>query len=204
MILITNDDGYENINVHILYDILKEFDDVKMIVPDRNMSSCGNSISFNKKFKVYIDTDGKISIDGTPVDCIRLGIEMFEPDLIITGINDGYNVGLDSLLCSGTFMSAREGANNDIKSLACSVDKFSKIDKDLTLKIIKKALSEDFTLANLNIISEDYKITNLCDTTYEYRIIDNSIQISLLMDYPKGTDGEAIYNLDKSSLTIMR
>lgn len=204
MILITNDDGYENINVHILYDILQKMDDVKMIVPDRNMSSCGNSISFNRKFKTYTDANGKISIDGTPVDCIRLGIKMFEPDLIITGINNGYNIGLDSLLCSGTFMSAREGANNDIKSLACSVDKFSKIDKDMTLKIIKKTLFEDFTLANLNIISEDYRITNLCDTTYEYKIIDNSILIDFLKDYPKDTDGEAIYNLNKSSLTIMR
>lgn len=204
MILITNDDGYQSMNLHYLYNIAKKIDDdVKMVVSLNNQSGVGNMSSSTKRiFSQKID-EGYI-IDGTPVDCIRYGLSKFKPSLILTGINEGYNIGKNCLYCSGTFMSAREGGNNGIKSLAISVGKEDDINNLPVRKIIEESLKYDFLLANLNIKGSMLDITNVCEYDYETTIIGNDLYLEKLEQFEDYTDGKSIHELEHSSLSIIR
>lgn len=204
MILITNDDGYESMNLHRLYDIAKTIDDeVKMVVSLENQSGIGNCSSSTKKIHSQKIDEGYI-INGTPVDCIRYGLSKFHPSLILTGINNGYNIGVNCLLCSGTFMSAREGANKGVKSMAISVGVENNSSSYLIGGVVKEALDYDFMLANLNIVGEKLDITKVCDSDYETVIKGENLYLNKFKTFPKNTDAESVYSLHNSSLSIIR
>lgn len=204
MILITNDDGYESMNLHRLYDIAKTIDDeVKMVISLENQSGIGNCSSSTKRIHSQKIDEGYI-INGTPVDCIRYGLSKFHPSLILTGINNGYNIGVNCLLCSGTFMSAREGANKGVKSMAISVGMENNLSSYLIGGVVKEALDYDFMLANLNIAGEKLDITEICDSDYETVIEGNDLHLNKFKTFPNNTDAESVYNLHNSSLSIIR
>jgi 5'-nucleotidase len=128
-VLLTNDDGIEAEGLHTLRRALAALTDIELAVvaPDENQSATGRSISIRRPLWVQEVPfeDGTIgySCDGTPVDCVRLAalglIEGFEPDLIVSGINHGANLG-DDITYSGTVAAALEGVVLGLPSIAVS------------------------------------------------------------------------------------
>lgn len=139
-ILVTNDDGYEANGLLELRKALKELDDVEVIVvaPANEKSACGHSLTLTRPLRfVGVDDDFFKLDDGTPSDCVYLAIStMFteeKPDLLISGINRGSNMGED-ITYSGTAAGAMEGVLHDIPSIAISqVMDFSNPSGDFTL-----------------------------------------------------------------------
>ena len=105
-ILISNDDGYDAPGLVALVQALKEqYHKVTVVAPRRNMSGCGMSMSLRKTIDVEELVDNVFIVDGTPVDCVYLGLQSLiaEPvDLVISGINNGANLA-DDVFYSGTF-----------------------------------------------------------------------------------------------------
>lgn len=204
MILIVNDDGYDSKPLHLLYDYCKGIDDeVRMVVPSEDKSGIGNYFSNTRTFKPEAIDEGYV-LDGTPVDCVRYALSEYSPDLIISGINRGYNLGWETLLHSGTFMGAREGYLNDIKSLSCSVDYHKTPSRRTIQRTLDKTLEVSFGLANLNIISSKIYGTKPCPSIYAHVFDGDRFQLNQKTNYEEGTDGHVIFELNKSSLTIIR
>ena len=146
-ILVTNDDGYEAKGLLCLIEALRELDDVKVTVvaPANEKSACGHSLTLIRPLRfVIVDDDFYKLDDGTPSDCVYLSLStIFEdkkPDLLISGINRGSNMGED-ITYSGTAAGAMEGVLHDVPSIAISqVMDFTNPDGDFTLaqETIKK------------------------------------------------------------------
>ncbi len=110
-ILISNDDGYRARGIIALREALKGLGDLTVVAPDRNRSGASNSLTLDVPLRV-----GKAEADvyfvlGTPTDCVHLaisGLFPFEPDMVVSGVNDGSNMG-DDVLYSGTVAAATEG-----------------------------------------------------------------------------------------------
>src|ERR687889_1182288 len=128
-VLLTNDDGIGAAGLQTLRRALLEVDDVELvtIAPDSNRSATARSITFNRPLWVteveFGDGTRGYACDGTPVDCVRLAalglIEGFEPDLIVSGINHGSNLG-DDITYSGTVAAALEGIVLGVPGIAVS------------------------------------------------------------------------------------
>ncbi|MFT7004193.1 MAG: 5'-nucleotidase [Sulfurimonas sp.] len=125
-ILVTNDDGYEAKGLLCLVEALKEIEDVKVTVvaPANEKSACGHSLTLVRPLRfVSVDDDFYKLDDGTPSDCVYLSLStLFEdkkPDLLISGINRGSNMGED-ITYSGTAAGAMEGVLHNIPSIAIS------------------------------------------------------------------------------------
>ncbi len=127
-ILVTNDDGINAIGIKKLAHSLKKLGRVIIVAPDRERSATGHAITMHQPLRVEkVDFhDSKIdawSINGTPSDCVKIAVESIlteKPDIIVSGINNGSNLGTD-VLYSGTVSAAIEGAIHNIPSLAMSV-----------------------------------------------------------------------------------
>ncbi len=146
-ILVTNDDGYEANGLLCLVKALNELENVKVTVvaPANEKSACGHSLTLVRPLRfVSVDDDFYKLDDGTPSDCVYLSLStLFEdkkPDLLVSGINRGSNMGED-ITYSGTAAGAMEGVLHDVPSIAISqVMDFTNPDGDFSLasKTIKE------------------------------------------------------------------
>jgi len=127
-ILISNDDGIRAAGLNALRESLQDQHQLYVVAPDRERSATGHKITLDRPLRVKewtypgSDTIGW-EVDGTPADCVKLGLEALlpePPDLVISGINFGPNLGTD-VLYSGTVSAAVEGMINDIPSIAISL-----------------------------------------------------------------------------------
>jgi 5'-nucleotidase len=110
-ILISNDDGYRARGIIALREALKGLGDLTVVAPDRNRSGASNSLTLEVPLRVAQAEPDVYFIQGTPTDCVHLaisGLFPFEPDMVVSGINDGSNLG-DDVLYSGTVAAAMEG-----------------------------------------------------------------------------------------------
>ena len=125
---LTNDDGYRATGLKYLKKIVKQLSsDIWVFAPSKNQSAKSHSITINKNINIRMANKKEYIIKGTPADCVILGLEKIKNKknkniLLISGINEGVNLGYD-LLYSGTVAAAREGALNKMKSIAISIDK---------------------------------------------------------------------------------
>ena len=122
-ILISNDDGYQAAGIQILINELKKIADLIVVAPDRNRSGSSSSLTLDKAVKVTKVNDNIYYIDGTPTDCVHIaltGLINFTPDLVVSGINHGPNMG-DDTIYSGTVAAAMEGYLLNIPSFAVSM-----------------------------------------------------------------------------------
>jgi 5'-nucleotidase len=123
-ILITNDDGYYSDGIAALYKELSRKHDVYMVAPDREQSASSHSLTLKRPLRVYKIDRRRFAIDGTPTDCVMLAIHLIfkkrRPDMIVSGINHGSNMG-DDVTYSGTVAAAIEGAILGIPSIAISM-----------------------------------------------------------------------------------
>ena len=108
-ILISNDDGYRADGLRALTDALSQIAQTTVVAPDRNRSGASNSLTLDVPLRVMAYDEGKYLVaNGTPTDCVHLaisGLFEFEHDMVVSGINDGANLG-DDVLYSGTVAAA--------------------------------------------------------------------------------------------------
>jgi 5'-nucleotidase len=133
-ILLTNDDGIQAVGLRSLYHALKRAGhDVHVVAPVTEMSAVGHAVTLAAPLRVKIFDETEfygLGVSGTPADCVKLGLTTLlesQPDLVVSGINAGANVGVD-ILYSGTVSAATEGALMGLPALAVSFDHYSPID----------------------------------------------------------------------------
>jgi len=122
-ILLSNDDGYEAPGIVCLAQFLAEIAQVTVVAPDRNRSGASNSLTLDAPIRATTLPNGFIRVDGTPTDCVHLAITGLldqEPDVVVSGINSGANLG-DDVLYSGTVAAAMEGRFLGLPALAVSL-----------------------------------------------------------------------------------
>lgn len=122
-ILISNDDGYFSPGITTLARRLSEIAEITVVAPERNRSGASNSLTLDRPLSVRKTKNGFFYVNGTPTDCVHIaltGLMDKMPDLVISGINDGANMG-DDTIYSGTVAAAMEGYLLDIPSIAVSM-----------------------------------------------------------------------------------
>lgn len=122
-ILLSNDDGCRAEGLHALAGALKAFAAVTVVAPDRNRSGASNSLTLDTPLRLHHDAPGVICVDGTPTDCVHLAITGLldeSPDMVVSGINAGANLG-DDVLYSGTVAAAMEGRFLGFPAVAVSL-----------------------------------------------------------------------------------
>ena len=125
LVLITNDDGVLAPGIRAVADALRDFAEVVVAAPDRERSAASHSISLDRPLRVDEVEPGTYSIDGTPVDCVYLALLHLvprKPALVVSGINNGFNLGSD-VFYSGTVAGAVEGALRGVPAIAVSLER---------------------------------------------------------------------------------
>ncbi|MES2364210.1 MAG: 5'/3'-nucleotidase SurE [Pseudomonadota bacterium] len=121
-ILICNDDGYQATGIVALYEALKDIADVEVVAPEQNNSAKSNALTLHSPMYVQTAANGFRYINGTPADCVHIamtGLLGYRPDLVVSGINNGANMG-DDTIYSGTVGAAMEGYLFGIPAIAFS------------------------------------------------------------------------------------
>jgi len=121
-ILVSNDDGYQAPGIVALYEALKDLGQVEVVAPEHNNSAKSNALTLNAPLYVNKAANGFRYINGTPADCVHIaltGLLGYKPDLIVSGINNGANMG-DDTIYSGTVGAAMEGYLMGIPAIAFS------------------------------------------------------------------------------------
>ncbi len=159
-ILLSNDDGYLAPGLSILADCLKKRAKVTIAAPDRNRSAASNSLTLHRPLRAQLLEDGFYKIDGTPTDCVHLAITGLleqEPDMVISGPNDGPNMG-DDVLYSGTVAAATEGRFLGLPAIALSMCSFEPQHFDsacrtieILLDLLQRQPLRSDTILNVNI-----------------------------------------------------
>jgi len=121
-ILVSNDDGYQAPGLLCLAAALKELAEITVVAPDRDRSGASNSLSLKNPLYVTRHDNGFYSVEGTPTDCVHVAITGLleqEPDMVVSGINNGPNMG-DDVIYSGTVAAAMEGRFLGLPAIAIS------------------------------------------------------------------------------------
>jgi 5'-nucleotidase len=159
-ILITNDDGYLAPGIQILAQTLSKVAEISVVAPDRNKSGASNSLTLMRPLRVQKSDQGHYYVDGTPTDCVHLalsGLLDSTPDMVVSGINAGPNLG-DDVLYSGTVAAAMEGRYLGLPALAVSLagkpathfESAAKITCRIIQNLQQNPLQED-SLLNINV-----------------------------------------------------
>ncbi len=160
-ILVTNDDGIAAPGIKALADSLAKIGNVTVVAPDRERSAAGHSLTLHSPLRVFELKEAWYAIDGTPTDCVNMGIHSLlssPPDLVVSGINHGGNLG-DDITYSGTVAAAMEATLMGIPALAVSLATFgstehfpdaAQIAVLVVNEMIKQKLPAD-TFLNLNV-----------------------------------------------------
>ena len=125
-ILISNDDGYQAPGIVALYEALRTVAEVEVVAPEQNNSAKSNALTLHAPLYVHTAPNGFRFVNGTPADCVHValtGLLGYRPDLVVSGINNGANMG-DDTIYSGTVGAAMEGYLFGIPAIA-----FSQIEK---------------------------------------------------------------------------
>lgn len=121
-ILVCNDDGIHSKGIHALADALRGIGEVFVVAPDRERNAAGHALTLHKPLRVEPFGERLFAINGTPTDCVNLGVRLMRgrPDLVVSGINKGENLGED-VTYSGTVSAAMEGTLLGVPSFAISL-----------------------------------------------------------------------------------
>jgi len=126
-ILISNDDGYQALGIIALYEALKDIAQVEVVAPEQNNSAKSNALTLHSPIYIRTASNGFRYVTGTPADCVHIaltGLLGYKPDLVVSGINNGANMG-DDTIYSGTVGAAMEGYLMGVPAIA-----FSQVDRD--------------------------------------------------------------------------
>lgn len=124
-ILVTNDDGVQSPGIHALAAALRPLGDVTIVAPVAESSAIGHALTLARPLRLEKVSAGIFTVDGTPTDCVNIAITTVlrgKPDLVVSGINKGYNLG-DDVTYSGTVAGALEGCLLGVPSIAVSLQR---------------------------------------------------------------------------------
>ena len=184
-ILVTNDDGIYSEGIRKLAAVCREFGEVVIVAPDREQSAASHALTLNRPLRLLQIQPDEWIVDGTPTDCVNLAVlKLFRdnrPDLIVSGINFGPNLG-DDVTYSGTISAAFEGALLNIPSIAFSAlvgEQFS-FDRcaDFAGRLVRHALEnhkDPRVVLNVNFPVENFagvRVTKLGRRIYSEGVIE--------------------------------
>lgn len=169
-ILVCNDDGVHAEGLAELATALRPLGDVVVVAPDRERSAASHALTLHAPLRIRTVSEGIFSVDGTPADCVYLGaLHLLDckPDLIVSGINHGINIG-DDVTYSGTIAAAIEGTILGVPSFAVSQEADSKMSRDaqsrrfdfayagvvareIAQRVLEDGLPSDDILLNVNV-----------------------------------------------------
>ncbi len=185
LILVTNDDGFFSKGIQTLAEVLQELGEVYIVAPDRDRSAVSHALTMHRPLKVDLIKEKCFSVNGTPTDCVVVGVKKLlprEPDLLVSGINKGANLGED-VTYSGTVSAAIEGTILNVPSFAISLvgerpfryETASHFALIIAKFVLEKKLPTD-TLLNVNVPNKalqeikGIKVTNQGKRSYENSI----------------------------------
>jgi 5'-nucleotidase len=160
-ILVTNDDGVHSEGIKALVDALRPLGEVVVVAPIQEASAIGHALTLRRPLRIETVGHDVYAIDGTPTDCVNLAITHVlkgKPDLIVSGINKGWNLG-DDVTYSGTVSGALEGALLEIPSIAVSAQRIgddcefgpsAAAAASAAQAVLERGLPK-FTLLNINV-----------------------------------------------------
>ena len=159
-ILLSTDDGYQAPGLQALADALSTVADIVVVAPDQDRSGASNSLTLVNPLRARTMENGFIRVDGTPTDCVHLAITGLleeEPDLVVSGINAGPNMG-DDVLYSGTVAAATEGRFLGLPAIAVSMNSHqpehietgARVALELVQRLTRDPLTENVIL-NVNV-----------------------------------------------------
>ena len=162
LVLVTNDDGIHVDGIKVLAARLSEIGEVFTVAPDREQSAASHSVTLHHPLRVTKIDSHRYAVDGTPTDCVLLGVLNVlhrRPDILVSGINRGGNIG-DDVTYSGTVAAAFEGTLLGVPSFAISVveridplyDYAAEFAVELSGHVLKNGLPPE-TLLNVNVPS---------------------------------------------------
>ena len=159
-ILISNDDGYRASGLKVLVESLGKHDQLSVVAPERNRSGASNSLTLERPLRAHQADNGFYFVDGTPTDCVHLAITGLlddEPDMVVSGINAGANMG-DDVLYSGTVAAAMEGRHLGLPSIAVSMNAYEPQFYETAAKAVEKIIANlqakpisQNTILNINV-----------------------------------------------------
>ena len=187
-ILVTNDDGIHSEGLIALAEAMSKLGSVYVVAPDRERSAAGHSLTLHHPLRLEEIAKNRYSLDGTPTDCVNLavnGLLDVRPDIVVSGINKGANLG-DDITYSGTVAAAMEGTLLGIPSIAVSLDSKSDfvfdVAADSAARIVKTVMLKGMpadTLININVPNlpakelKGWKVTRQGKRIYGDAIIEN-------------------------------
>jgi len=124
-ILVTNDDGVRSEGIHALAAALLPLGEVVIVAPHIEASAIGHALTLRRPLRMELVSERVYEVDGTPTDCVNIAVTQIYkglPDLVVSGINKGYNLG-DDVTYSGTVAGAMEGALLGVASIAVSLER---------------------------------------------------------------------------------
>lgn len=184
-ILATNDDGVFSEGLKLLTAALEGVADITVVAPDREQSASGHSLTLDRPLRMQMLEEGVYSVDGTPTDCVSLALQWLmkddPPDLIVSGINFGFNLG-DDVTYSGTVSATFEGSLMGIPSVAFSQEvseNFTFVEaaafaRQLVDALITRKLPPDLLL-NVNVPAgeiQGVELTRLGRRVYEQSVVE--------------------------------
>lgn len=141
-ILLSNDDGVHSPGLQALYEGLTGLGDLEVVAPDRDHSGASNALTLNRPLTVEDHPNGFRSVDGTPTDCVHLGVNgLFEEpfDRVVSGINTHANLG-DDIIYSGTVAAATEGRNLGLPAIAVSLVNEGRFHYETAARVVRVLL----------------------------------------------------------------
>ncbi len=160
LILVTNDDGVQSEGIHVLAEAMRQLGEVVVVGPLQEASAIGHALTLRRPLRIETLRDGVYAVDGTPTDCVNIGCEIILkrlPDLVVSGINKGWNLG-DDITYSGTVSGALEGALLGVPGIAVSLRRTPTYDfgpsADAAATVARMVLSQGIlprTFLNINV-----------------------------------------------------
>ena len=165
-ILLSNDDGYFAPGLAALAQALQPLGDITVVAPERDRSGASNSLTLDRPLSLLRASNGFFYVNGTPTDCVHMavtGLLDIEPDIVVSGINSGSNMG-DDTLYSGTVAAATEGYLLGVPAIAVSLvgkvyahyDTAARVARELVERILRDP-PEGPLLLNVNVPDLPYE-----------------------------------------------
>jgi 5'-nucleotidase len=159
-ILLSNDDGYQAPGLRALHEAISDIAEVVVVAPDRDRSGASNSLTLELPIRAREAENGFLSVEGTPTDCVHLaitGLLQSEPDMVVSGVNAGANMG-DDVIYSGTVAAATEGRFLGFPAIAVSIasytpryfDTAARVAAELVQRLASDPLASD-SILNVNV-----------------------------------------------------
>jgi len=187
IILLSNDDGIQSEGLTALEKSLAPLGEIYTVAPDRAQSSMSHALTLHRPLRVHEHGPRRMAVDGTPVDCVKLaltGLLPVKPDLVVSGINKGPNLG-DDIIYSGTVSAAIEGTLLGIPAIAVSLVTFEHFDfraaAEFTATLIARMQQPGIpagTLLNVNVPAvareqlKGWKFTRMGKRHYSENIVE--------------------------------